>query len=90
MSIHDGYVTVGPGEHTHTSTYVQTVRKLERLPVTPANLAKLHDFTFPRRRDGNGCLTGASRGRTDAPRADCGGRPHAVATDQELRAAGLR
>ncbi|MCW3048260.1 MAG: hypothetical protein JWO74_2544 [Solirubrobacterales bacterium] len=64
-----------------TTRFVETVRAIKRLDPTPKNLAKLHDFALPRRRDAQGCIRGPVQGARNsdtASRRDCGGTPGAV------------
>jgi hypothetical protein len=63
------------------TTSVETVQAIERLAPTSSNLAKLHRFVLPRRRDADGCIRGpVQQARTSdrAPKYDCGGTPRAI------------
>jgi hypothetical protein len=61
--------------------YELIVRSIRQLPATAENLAKLHGFSLPRRRDADGCIrapvTSARDGDT-AAKSDCGGTPGAA------------
>jgi hypothetical protein len=66
---------------TGTTTFEETVRAVKHLTPTSNNLAKLHHFLLPRRRDAQGCIRGPvqqAHPSDSAPKHDCGGTPGAV------------
>jgi len=61
--------------------YELIVRTIKQLPPTQENLAKLHGFSLPRRRDADGCIRGPvtnARNSDTAVKSDCGGTPGAA------------
>lgn len=61
--------------------YKLIVRTIKQLAPTQENLAKLHGFSLPRRRDADGCIRGPvtnARNSDTAVKSDCGGTPGAA------------